>query len=45
MTVGLSAVCYIVAIVLFAISAWPGAADYRLERAGLAFLAGGHLLP
>ena len=44
MTVGLSGVCYIIAVVLFAIAAWPGAKDYRLEMIGLAFFAGGHLL-
>lgn len=44
MTVGLGGVCYIVAIILFVLSAWPAAADYRLERIGLAFFAGGHLL-
>jgi hypothetical protein len=44
-TVGLSGVCYIVSVVLFAIAAWPRAADYRLEMVGLAFFAAGHVLP
>lgn len=44
MTLGLSGVAYLVATILFAIAAWPGAKDYRLEMIGLAFFAGGHLL-
>jgi hypothetical protein len=44
MTLGLSGVCYIVAIILFILSAVPLASDYRLERVGLAFFAAGHVL-
>lgn len=44
MTVGMSGVCFIIAVILFVLSAWPAAEGYRLERVGLAFLAAGHLL-
>lgn len=44
MTLGLGGVCFVIAVILFVLSAWPAASDYRLERVGLAFLAGGHLL-
>lgn len=47
MTVGLSGVCYIVAIILFALAAIPPAEAFhsRLVAIGLAFLAAGHVLP
>lgn len=46
MSVGLSGVCYIVAIILFVLAALPPADVYhgRLVAIGLAFLAAGHLL-
>jgi hypothetical protein len=46
MTLGLSGVCFIVAIVLFALAAIPPADAYhgRLVAIGLAFLAAGHVL-
>lgn len=46
MTVGLSGVCYIVAVILFVLAAIPPADAYhgRLVAVGLAFLAAGHLL-
>lgn len=46
MSIGLSGVCYIVAIILFILAAVPLADPYhgRLTTLGLAFFAAGHLL-
>ena len=46
MNVGISGVCYIVAIILFVLAAIPPADGYhgRLVAIGLAFLSAGHLL-
>jgi len=46
MSVGISGVCYIVAIILFILAAIPPAEAYhgRLLTIGLAFFAAGHLL-
>lgn len=46
MTVGLSGVAFLVALILFALAAIPPADAYhgRLVALGLAFMAAGHLL-
>lgn len=46
MSIGVSGVCYIVAIILFILAAIPPAEVYsgRLTSLGLAFFAAGHLL-
>lgn len=46
MTVGLSGVCFIVALILFVLAAIPPADAYhgRLVAVGFAFMAAGHLL-
>jgi len=46
MTLGLSGVCYIVAVILFILAAVPLTDPWgnRLTTIGLAFLAAGHLL-
>lgn len=45
MTLSLSGVCYLVAVVLFVLAAIPPTEPYRgrLSNVGLAFLAAGHL--
>jgi hypothetical protein len=45
-TLGLSGVCFVVAIILFILAAIPPAEPYhgRLVSIGLAFLAAGHVL-
>lgn len=47
MTVSLSGVCYLVAVVLFILSAIPPIEPHRgrLVSVGLAFFAGGHIVP
>lgn len=47
MMVGLSGVCFIVAVILFALAAIPPVEPYhaRIVAIGLAFLAAGHVVP
>lgn len=47
MTLGLSGVCFIVSIILFALAAVPFPEPYsgRLVPVGLAFFAAGHVVP
>lgn len=47
MTLTLSGVCYLVAVVLFVVAALPPTEPYsaRLVSIGLGFFAGGHVLP
>jgi hypothetical protein len=44
MTLSLAMACYLVAVILFILSALPVVPDYRLERWGFVFFAAGHLL-